>query len=358
METGFIKLLLLLTALPAFSQTDTLSISRQPPGHTGEDFELFGSNDLLEMTIHFDLGLYTKKKMKGIYGDGTMTIYTGEGDSIFKNVRIRSRGVFRRSYCSFPPMELNLKKPLNAYDETGTIKKLKLATQCQTSNLYEDYVLKEYLAYRMFNLFTDTSFRVRLLKVNYLDSQNERKPMHQFGFLIEPVNILAERLNSDILKEIEITQRNVMPYIMVRLAIFNYMIGNYDWAVPNQHNVAILKSRDPLSGQMVIAIPHDFDWSGLVNPIYAVPTEDVGIESVRERLYTGICLNRESFRAELLKFLPLKRKIYDLINGFTYLNQRAKLEMINYLEEFYSQLESPNKLERLIDKLEATCKHL
>ncbi len=109
---------------------------------------------------------------------------------------------------------------------------------------------------------------------------------------------------------------------------------------------------------MAIAIPHDFDWMGFVNPLYAIPPEDVGIESVRVRLYTGICVNRESFRSELLQFLPLKQKIYGLINDFPYLNPKSKREMIAYLEEFYCQLENQNLLNSLIDKLDSMCKHI
>ena len=358
MKTGILVLLLLFSLLPASGQSDTTGISRADKINFSDNFALFGSHDLLTMTIRFDITSFIRKKNKGLYLDGDLTIYSGKGDSITKNVRIKNRGIFRLQYCTFSPMEIYFKKPMYAYGDSGAIKKIKLGTQCQQSDMFGDYVLKEYLAYRIFNLFTDTSFRVRLVKVNYIDSGRARKPLQQYGFFIEPVTVMAERINSEVLKNITITQKSVMPHLMLRLAIFNYMIGNYDWAVPNQHNVAILKTNDPLADHMAIAIPHDFDWSGLVNPVYAVPTDDVGIESVRERLYTGICVNRESFRAELLKFLPLKQKIYSLINNFPYLDPKAKRDMIAYLDEFYCQLENQKLLESLIDKLESVCKHL
>jgi len=323
-----------------------------------EAFELFGSNDVLNISLRFDLATFLKKNLKGKFLDGMLTISTGKGDSIVKEVWVNTRGVFRLQYCGFPPMELEFKKPFYAYNYSATIKKLKLATQCQASDLFEDYIFKEYLVYRIFNQFTDTSYRVRLIKATYKDNKKLKKPVEQYGFFIEPQGVLADRLNSDVLKNVEITQRNISQTVMTRMAIFNYMIGNYDWAVPNQHNVTILQSKDPDASQLPVVVPHDFDWTGLVNPIYAIPTENIGIESVKDRLFLGICLSREGFKKELLKFLPYKQKIYSLINDFEYLNQKSKKEMTDYLEEFFGSLESPSKLNLLIDKIMSTCKQI
>jgi hypothetical protein len=354
----FFILSVTIMACPLFGQTDSLKSIQNKHDSLEKIFLFFGSDDLLEMNLNFDLGTYQKKKLKGLSLDGNLTIHSGSTDSLRKNVRLKTRGYFRFNICSMPPMEIIFKKPVHAYQDSGMFKKLKLVTQCQASNAYSDYVLKEYLVYRIFNLFTDTSFRVRLVKVHYIDNQNDKKPLVQYGFFIEPVNVLAERLSTLILKNVQITQKSVIPMIMMRIAIFNYMIGNYDWAVPNQHNVAILKSKDPFANQLAVAVPYDFDWSGFVNPTYAIPVEELGIATVKERLYTGICLSRDGFTTELQKFLPYKKKIYSLINEFPYLNQRSKKEMIDYLNEFYSKLESTNGMNMIIDNLESTCKHL
>jgi hypothetical protein len=347
-----------LIAIPVAGQKDTVSIAGQVYRSTDENFGFFSSDDLLEMHLNFDIETYQRKKIKGLSNDGNLIVYTGKNDSIKKNVRIKTRGYFRFNYCSMPPMEIIFKKPVFAFRDSGMFRKLKLVTQCQSSNIYSDYILKEYLTYKMFNLFTDTSFNVRLVKMHYIDNQNKRKTIVQYGFIIEPAIVLAERLHATILKDILITQKSVIPRLMMRIAIFNYMIGNYDWAVPNQHNVLILTSQDPFADHLAVAVPYDFDWTGLVNPLYALPVEELGIETVRERLYMGICLSREGFRDELLKFIPYKKKIYSLVNDFPYLNPRAKKDMISYLNEFYEKLESKNGLNMLIDHLQTTCKHL
>jgi hypothetical protein len=323
-----------------------------------DGFELFGSNEIIDISVKFDLTAFLRKNLKGKFLDGLLTLHTGGKDSITKEVWVNTRGVFRLQYCGFPPMELEFKKPFYVYRYAATITKLKLATQCQSSDLYQDYIFKEYLVYRMFNMLSDTSYRVRLVRATYIDTKKARKPVQQYGFFIEPQTALAVRENATVLKNVEITQRNVDQHVMTRVAIFNFMIGNYDWAVPNRHNITIMATKDTNSYQLPIAIPHDFDWTGIVNPLYAIPTESVGIESVKERIYLGVCLSRETFRAELREFLPFKQKMYSVITEFPYLSAQSKKEITDYLDEFFDQVESPSRINQLIDKMMATCKKI
>ncbi|HVN59020.1 MAG TPA: hypothetical protein VMT63_12025 [Bacteroidales bacterium] len=349
--------LLLALISPAKSQKDPDQVQ---PAHkkSRESLELFESNDILNITVRFDLSTFLKKNLKGKFIDGTLAIYTGKNDSIVRDIWVTTRGIFRLQYCGFPPMEIVFKKPFYGNHYSTTIHKIKLATRCQVSGLFEEYLMKEYLAYRMYNAITDSSFRVRLVRASYIDNRRYRKPDIQYGFFIEPQNLMASRLNSSVLKNIDITQRNISPPVMNRVAVFNYMIGNYDWAVPNQHNISILSSKDSTINQLPIAVPHDFDWTGLVNPMYAIPEESAGVKSVKERLYLGMCQKKEVFRYELRKFIPYKQKFYSIINEFPYLSRKAKDDMINYLDEFYQQVEDPRRIDFLIDNIISTCKYI
>jgi hypothetical protein len=254
----------------------------------------------------------------------------------------------------YAPIELNFKKADFGYPDLNKISKLKLVPQCSSGKDKEDYVLREYLAYKLFNVLTDTSFRVRLLKVNYIDTQKKRKPVVQYGFFIEPVEMLTDRTNCLQVKSKTLNQKSIVPKIMDRLALFNFMIGNYDWSVPGQHNVIVLKSLgfDPYG--LGIAIPHDFDWSGLVNPTYAIPTEEMGIQTVRERLFRGICRNKEVYLKDLESFVQKKDEFYKVINEFPYLDQREKKDATDYLDGFFNQL--VGKKDNLIYNLTNTCK--
>ena len=48
------------------------------------------------------------------------------------------------------------------------------------------------------------------------------------------------------------------------------MVANWDWTVPLQHNIAILKPRVFDNSGLGLAIPYDFDLTGVVNVDYAV----------------------------------------------------------------------------------------
>ena len=324
------------------------------PDSSKNSFRLFEDDKLIEISLRFDLSTYFRTKPKKDYLKANITFNPGKTDSISKDIRLRTRGIFRNQYCLYAPIELNFKKADFGYPDLNKISKLKLVPQCSSGKDKEDYVLREYLAYKLFNVLTDTSFRVRLLKVNYIDTQKKRKPVVQYGFFIEPVEMLTDRTNCLQVKSKTLNQKSIVPKIMDRLALFNFMIGNYDWSVPGQHNVIVLKSLgfDPYG--LGIAIPHDFDWSGLVNPTYAIPTEEMGIQTVRERLFRGICRNKEVYLKDLESFVQKKDEFYKVINEFPYLDQREKKDATDYLDGFFNQL--VGKKDNLIYNLTNTCK--
>jgi hypothetical protein len=255
----------------------------------------------------------------------------------------------------FPPIELNLKKAGFGYTDLDRMTKLKMVPQCSSGKDKEDYVLREYLAYKLFNVMTDTSFRVRLLKVKYVDTLKKRKPLVQYGFFIEPVEMIASRTNCMQIRSRTLNQKNIVPAIMDRLAIFNFMIGNYDWSVPGQHNVLILKSMTLDPSGLGIAIPHDFDWTGLVNATYAVPAENVGTENVRERLFEGVCRTKQVYDKELDLFVTKKEAFYRVINEFPYVSPKVKKDITGYLDGFFNQLTGRRDL--ILYNLINTCKN-
>jgi hypothetical protein len=314
------------------------------PDSSLKNFRLFEDNNVVDITLRFDLSTYFRTKPKDEYLKANITFNLNKEDSISKNIRLKTRGVFRNQYCSFPPIELNFKKTDFGYSDLNRISKLKLVVPCSSGKDKEEYILREYLTYKLFNVLTDTSFRVRLLTVKYIDTQKKRKPFKQFGFFIEPVEMITSRTNSNRVKSMTLTQKSIVPAIMDRLAIFNYMIGNYDWSVPGQHNILVLNfpGIDPFGRG--IAIPYDFDWTGVVNAAYAIPAEIVGTKDVRERIFTGVCRRKEVFQADLELFLRKKQEFYKVINDFPYINQRSKKDITGYLDEFFDQLEGKRDL--------------
>ena len=300
----------------------------------------FASDNLIRMSLEFDMKMFIRTKHKGEYQKALLTVYNLDSNRIQKEIRVRARGVARRSICYLPPIKLNFKKKGSENDTLNEINSLKLVTHCKNSAMYEQYILKEFLVYRMYNLLTDSSFRAKLVQINYVDSEDKVKPVTKYGFIIESNDRLAERLNGVRIERSGVNTWDTDHYHTSLTAIFQYMIGNTDWAVPVPHNFKLIKPAAP--NARILAITYDFDYSGMVNTVYAVPDENLGIKTVRTRVYRGYCLPSEGEYQRLFNvFLANKQAMFSLVEDFEFLNKKSRLEMLEYLEEFYDILEDP-----------------
>lgn len=325
---------------PVYCQYDTINNPYAVIDTLSESFGLFDNDELLEISLRFDITYYKKKKPVEEYLNAILTYHTE--NSINKTIKVRSRGAFRRTFCDFPPLMLNFEMRDTLLAGTTLTNKLKMVTHCRTGDA--EYLLKEYLTYKLYNILTDNSFRVRLLRVNYYDTAKRRKPVSEFAFVIEPVEVLAKRLNSVEVLTTALTQRNINPEIVDRMAIFNYMIGNTDWTVPNQHNVELLARAEADRPGLRTIVPFDFDFAGLVNAPYAIPADGYGLKSVRDRHYFGICRSEDEFRNALDEFSDKKEEFFTLIRKFPYLSLEAKSDMLNYLDEFFIGIDNQYSL--------------
>jgi hypothetical protein len=337
---------------PLFSQVDTVESKYAVKDTQDVKVTLFDTDDLFEITLKFDLNTFKRVRSDTTYLDAILTYYNNKTDSITKKIKVRARGNIRRTgegMCDFPPLMLNFKMKDSGGAEFAGINKLKIVPYCKIG--YEDYVLREYLVYKLYNVLTDYSFRVRLFKITYINSVREKKPLTQYGFAIEPVTLLEKRTNS---MEIPyaITQRNVKPEMLTRMALFNYMIGNTDWSVPIKHNIVLLSQVQTPPNQNLI-VTYDFDYAGLVNFEDAVPFETLPIKTVRERLYTSVCRSETEFTSALNEFLEKKDEFYKVINDFPYLSARSKKDMIMYLDGFFLGITKRNSL---VNKLLSDCR--
>ena len=346
------------SVFPAFNQVDTASIKPPKEKKPKKILPLFDSNEPLNVTLRFNMTQFLKKNKKFGSQDGVLMMHFNETDTINKNVKIKYRGIWRFANCNFPPIQINFKKPIYVFSDSGKIKKMKLVTHCQTSPLFDEYVLREYLVYKLYNVMTDSSFRVRLLKVTYLDTENKKKPITQYGIFIEPASILALRTNSMVIESLNLTQKHMVPEVIGKMAVFLYMVAQWDWDIPSQHNVAIIKPLKFDQAGLGVPVPYDFDLTGIVNAEYAVISDELGLENIRERLFRGICQSREMYQEILKEFMNKKNALYAVVNEFPYLNQRSKKDIIMYLDTFFDQLNKQKDIDLLINNFLNTCKKL
>jgi hypothetical protein len=207
-------------------------------------------------------------------------------------------------------------------------------------------LLKEYLIYKIYNLLTEKSFRVRLLNLRFEDSKGSKKPINQHAFLIETTKEMAKRNKCREFKYNKINTESTNRDQMTLVAIFEYMIGNTDWSVPGGHNTVLVQPKND-STAMPFVIPYDFDYSGFVNAEYAIPTEELGLENVRQRLYRGYSRTPDELDDVITVFKNKKDSIYSLINNFNLLAQRNRNEIIQYLDEFYKTINNSSQVKNV-----------
>lgn len=309
---------------------------------------LFDDHNLVKIDIVTDLrNLFSDTNPETAkYHKGLLTYIDTNGASVSISVRLKTRGIFRRSRenCNLPPLTVNFKDDSLSNHYFNDIKKIKLVNVCNRKReSFEQYLVREYLVYRIYNLFTEYSFRVRFVKILYVDINNALPPFESVGFFIEEMKSLNTRTNTKPIKTLGIIQEAVDRSHMDMTAIFQYMIGNTDWSVPKLHNIKLVVKDSLL---IPIAIPYDFDFCGFVNPPYTKPPEIIPIKNVTERYFRGFCRTKEELDPVINQFKAQKENVFKLIQEDTLLNIKSKKQLVKYITEFYEIIENPRYLNR------------
>ena len=83
-----------LFVLPALSQSDTIVNPLDVVDTLSQDFGLFTKDEILNLSLRFDLTHYKSKKPKDEYMNAILTYHINETDSINKEIRLKSRERF------------------------------------------------------------------------------------------------------------------------------------------------------------------------------------------------------------------------------------------------------------------------
>lgn len=319
----------------------------------GQEGRLFSSDDVLEMILETDLGQLLSDRSEDSEEQPATVTVTVPGDipdAVSLRVRTRGRFRLRRDICPFPPIRLNFPSEGTDGSVFQGADKIKLVTHCHDRRSYEQNVLEEYLAYRIFNLISDVSFRVRLARITYRDSEGKEDDTTKYGFLIEDPASLAARVGGDALEIPGARATEFEPEQMGNLFLFQYLIGNIDWATANMQNLEVFRI-----GFDYFAVPYDFDWSGIVDAPYAGPsplTERLH-QSVTERLYLGVCWEAVDYPAVISHFMDLRQDILALPETIPGLSEANIRTARRYIDDFYGFIENPD---RAVRDLRRMCK--
>lgn len=315
---------------------------------------LFSEDSELPITIEGPIGDIVRRAARNTDPAPAVLVV---GDQRF-DIELSPRGFSRRTLgiCLFPPLRINL-----SGERQGTImqgqNKLKLVTRCRSAASYEQYIVLEYLTYRLYNEITPLSYRVRPVRTTYRDtSARARREEEQFNFVIEDVSDLARR-NQRVALDVqsrEVASSQLDPQQAAIVGMFQFMIGNLDWDMVEGpageeccHNGKLIAA-SATSRENVIPVPYDFDYSGFVSTSYAIPPQGLPVRNVRQRYYRGLCRYNDQAQAAAELFRSRRGRLYALIDAETRLSAARRATAREYIESFFEIIDDPQRYQRQI----------
>ena len=318
----------------AFLALSAPAVAQQPK-------PLFAASEPILITIQAPLGGLIRSRSDAVI-QGTLTDPNGQALPVALSVR----GITRRSsdVCEFPPLRVQFTSPPPPASLFAGQKKLKLVTHCKNNPAFQQYVLLEYSAYRMYNLLTPRSFRVRLANIDYRGADG-RPIISRVGYFLEDLGDLAKRNG---LKETHapelIPNNDLKSADAARYALFQHMISNHDWSMragPKGreccHNAELM---GPLAPGATIPVPYDFDFSGFVDAPYATPPDQLKIHSVRDRMYRGYCIDNADVVAAARQMRDERPQMMAAVTSTPGLDPATAKRAIGFLDGFFADIAS------------------
>ncbi|WP_125221714.1 hypothetical protein [Maribacter algicola] len=314
------------------------------------------SNNLFSVQPPLPLQLsYTNKqikketnKEKGIH---TNLLYKQGENWDTVPISLRARGNFRRNTCYFTPLKVYFKRGGTQNTPFEDHKNIKIVLPCLLEDRSNDDVLKEYLAYKMYELLSPIHFKTRLATLDYTDTRGEKEELHPLAMflndsnkvlyngeeawaarkpknhtlltiLIEDDKVVAKRNDAKVLERF-VHPLNQEETISTTNAFFQFMIGNTDFSTAYSHNQKLIFKEGKS-----YPIPYDFDMSGLVNASYAVVSNinntSLEIDKVTERQYRGFKRNTALFEDTRKHFLSQESEILKILEAHKPLFKEVK----------------------------------
>ena len=312
-------------------------------------FDAFYTSEILQVQLETDLDSLLLVKNTNDFQKAIFSYTTKDGSEEVWDIKIRSRGKFRRRYCAFPPIKLEFSKKelearnLKRHDD------FKLVTHCLNDRSSDEFLLREFLVYQLYQRLTPHSFRAQLVRIIYKDIQSGKR-MKRYGILLEDEKDVEDRFD-------KITCKDCFGWPDEKLIkeeinthdLFQFMIANTDWSIKLARNIELFMTPD---SSVAVVCPYDFDFSGFVNASYMIPNSDYGLTKNRQRKFIGLAKTEEELSDNIALFRQKKQELMSYIQSFKLLNKRARNDLVNFLETFYLCIEEGDFIDRIIDHVE------
>ena len=341
---GLFALALAGLLLPRPAAAQAAPAQSAPPAHAPAP--LFRDDSLLAVTIRTDVrALFADRDTASApWREAHLTLAGAgpDGADLTVPLRVRTRGIYRLAHCEVPPIRLRFSEREVRGTPFDSLGRPKLVSPCHGDHLDEQYLLHEYALYRIYQLFTPMAFRARLLRVTWEDSTGRARPVTRYAFVTEDPERLAQRLGGAIDRSTGTSLGRLDRTGTLTMGLFQYLIANTDWSAPALHNILLVRT-DTLH-----AVPYDFDWSGVINARYAVPSKVLHIHTVRERQYRGLCQLADKLAPVLARFVALKDSIEAVYRAVPGLDPREVAQALRYFDDFYRAAADPARFEHRI----------
>jgi len=315
-----------------------MSLMTAPAAAAEPPKPLFASSDPVQITLRGPIPTLVRNRNSQPVA-GTLT---AGAESL--PVVLSVRGITRRKseICGFPPLRVEFASPPPATSLFAGQKRLKLVTHCRNDAGYQQYVLLEYSAYRMYNLLTPASFRVRLATVDYRGPDGQAV-IARYGFFLEDLRDVASRNGlARVRARDRIPLSTLSPVDAARYGLFQHLINNHDWSMragPQGseccHNAELIGT---LAERSVVPVPYDFDFSALVAPPYAGPPPELNLTDIRQRLYRGYCAHNGAVPAVATQFRAMHAQILGVLSEVPGLEPRTQRRASAYVEGFFAEI--------------------
>jgi hypothetical protein len=310
---------------------------------------LFGEGSILELRIESDFTHLEATKEAEEYQPAVLRVKYSDSLFMRKRVEIRARGNSRKKYCEYPPFKIRFKQTDSAVSEFSRISDLKVVSQCHPHPVYESYLLREYLAYQIYQLLCPISYGTRLVRILYVDKGKKGKSWEQYGFLIEDDEMIAERLALREVDHPDHPVEQIHPDNLARVSLIQFLLGNTDWNITNGHNIKYFQ-RSPDPQDTLFILGYDFDLTGFVDPAYGVPSASLKMTRMQDRRFIGCEIPETSLWENLQAMFDQKQALQDLIDGFDPLSFEERNNINQYLQTVFRLEKKEGKRERVFLK--------
>ena len=301
-------------------------------------FQSFQNDSDLRIRVmcHWD----TMAVMRGDRELDATTTYNGKEWT----TELRLRGKFRLMNCDtmIRPFRLQFKKKELRNAGLVEYRNHKIVTPCIANEEGIENLLEEKLVYQLYAILTDSSFRYvqGTLERTWPDDIRDQQDIPIL--VLEPNDEMADRLGGKEIEKYYYPADSVDPWSYNLTAMFQFMVGNFDWDLTLLKNVKlIMKDNDK-----VVIVPYDFDFSEIVAPSYRrVPMPYLELYSRYKRVYQGVYFMDQLDETKQY-FISHKRAVMDAINSYDGLSKTRIKRIAKYIEGFYTIIEKDHDIAR------------